>query len=80
MLIFAIASAGMTVFAPLPVKPPTNPFASSVGRLPARARASWRSSPSSALAPVMRRTSAAYRASFFFHSSTSSALGSRTAS
>ena len=32
MLTFAIATAGMTVFAPSPVKPPRMPFTSKVGR------------------------------------------------
>jgi hypothetical protein len=32
MLIFAIATAGRTVFAPVPVNPDNKPFTSSVGR------------------------------------------------
>ena len=32
MLIFAIATAGSTVFAPSPVKPDSSPFTSNVGR------------------------------------------------
>jgi len=56
MLTLAEARAGMTVFLPSPVKPPTIPFASRVGRLPVRSSARKPSSPSSAFAPDVRFT------------------------
>ena len=51
MLTFAIATAGITVFAPSPVKPLSSPFTSNVGRAQTRSSTEYPVSPASFGAP-----------------------------
>jgi hypothetical protein len=80
VLIFAVARAGITVFAPSAVNPPRMPWTSTVGRPHTRSNSGTPGSPTSSRAPISFSVYSFSSNGKLAHAARSFALGGATSS